>query len=123
MKEQFEDQQFLNIETFRKNGEGVKTPVWFVEEGDAFYVWTVANSWKAKRIRNNGTVKITPSTASGEPVGKWVDAYAKADASPEALKYVTKLLKKKYGLAFNGFQMMGKLRKEKYTTIKIEFGK
>jgi hypothetical protein len=27
-------QQYLNIETFRKNGQGVKTPVWFVEDGD-----------------------------------------------------------------------------------------
>ena len=30
-------QQYLNIETFRKNGVGVKTPVWFVQEGDMFY--------------------------------------------------------------------------------------
>jgi len=123
MRAQFKDQKFINLETFRKSGVGVKTPVWFEEEGDAFYVWTEANSWKAKRIRNNdGAVKITPSTASGEPVGEWVDAHATADASPKALKHVTKLLKKKYGLAFNGFQTMGKLRKAKYTAIKIKLG-
>ena len=120
MKEQFKNQQYINLETFRKSGVGVKTPVWFVEEGNAFYVWTEASSWKAKRIRNNGAVKITPSTASGEPVGEWVDAHATADASPEALKHVTKLLKKKYGLAFNGFQTMGKLRKAEYTALKIK---
>ena len=120
MKEQFKDQQYINLETFRKSGVGVKTPVWFVEEGNAFYVWTEASSWKAKRIGNNGSVKITPSTASGEPTGEWMDAHATADASPGALKHVTKLLKKKYGLAFNGFQTMGKLRKAKYTALKIK---
>ena len=30
----FADQQFLNLETFRKNGEGTKPPVWFVQDGD-----------------------------------------------------------------------------------------
>ncbi len=29
----FDHQQYLNLETFRKNGAGVKTPVWFVEDG------------------------------------------------------------------------------------------
>ncbi|MBT3314469.1 MAG: PPOX class F420-dependent oxidoreductase [Anaerolineae bacterium] len=120
MQKQFKDQKYLNLETFRKSGIGVKTPVWFVEENDAFYVWTEANSWKAKRIRNNSDVKIVPSTASGEPTGEWVDAQAIADASPEALTRLTQIMKKKYGLAFAGFQMMGKLRKASYTQLKIQ---
>ncbi|MCP4142744.1 MAG: PPOX class F420-dependent oxidoreductase [Chloroflexi bacterium] len=121
MKDQFKDQKFINIETFRKSGVGVKTPVWFVEEQGAFYVWTQADSWKAKRIRNNANVKVVPSTASGEPLGDWVDALATADASPEALKYTTNLMKKKYGMAFQGFRLMGKMNKAQYTSIKIEF--
>ncbi|MCP4142334.1 MAG: PPOX class F420-dependent oxidoreductase [Chloroflexi bacterium] len=120
MKEQFKDQKYINLETFRKSGVGVKTPVWFVEENDAFYVWTEAESWKAKRIRNNGAVKITPSTASGEAVGEWVDAHATTDASSKALTHITNLMEKKYGLAFAGFRMMGKFRKANYTQIKIE---
>lgn len=38
--QQFENQQFLNLETFRKNGIGVKTPVWFVQDGETLYVRT-----------------------------------------------------------------------------------
>lgn len=34
----FENQQFMNLETFRKNGEGVKTPVWFVLDNNIIYV-------------------------------------------------------------------------------------
>lgn len=26
----FENQAYMNLETYRKNGEGVKTPVWMV---------------------------------------------------------------------------------------------
>lgn len=122
MLEQFKDQKYISLETFRKSGVGVKTPVWFVEEQGTFYVWTQADSWKAKRIRNNEKVKVVPSTASGEPLGEWVDAHATADASPEALKYTTNLMKKKYGLAFQGFRLMGKMNKAQHTSIKIEFG-
>ena len=27
-------QQYLNLETFRRSGVGMKTPVWFVQDGD-----------------------------------------------------------------------------------------
>ena len=59
---QFEKQQYLNIETFRKNGQGVKTPVWFVEDGETLLVWTEAGSGKARRIRSDSTVRVAPST-------------------------------------------------------------
>ena len=63
------------------------------------YAWTEASSGKAKRIRRNGKIKITSSTASGEPVGNWVDAQATADASPEALEHLNKLMKKTFSVA------------------------
>lgn len=120
MIEEFENQKFISLETFRKNGVGVKTPVWFTTEDDMLYVWTEASSGKAKRIRRDGKVIIAPSTASGKPVGKWVDAIATADSSPEALAHINNLMKEKYGLAFAGFRLMGKLRKATYTEIKIQ---
>ncbi len=119
--ENFNDHQYLNIETFRKSGVGVQTPVWFVREGDTLYVWTQVNSGKAKRIRNNGRVRVAPCTARGELLGEWVEAHAEADASPEALKHVQKRMAVKYGLAYRGFQLMGKLQRAQYTTLKITF--
>ena len=121
MFEQFENQKYINLETFRKSGVGVKTPVWFVQDRDVFYVWTQADSWKAKRIRNNGKVKLAPSTASGEPVGEWVDAHATTNESDFALNFTKALMRKKYGFAFLGFALMGKLRKTEHTSLKIEF--
>lgn len=117
---QFEKQKYLNIETFRKNGQGVKTPVWFVEDGEALLVWTQAGSGKAKRIRRDSTIRVAPSTGSGEPVGEWLPAHAQADESPETIQRVEKMMKKKYGVMFNIFGFLGKLRSgDKYTAIKI----
>ncbi len=117
----FDNHQYFNIETFRKSGVGVRTPVWFVREGEALYVWTQANSGKAKRIRNNPRVRVAPCTASGELLGAWVEAHAEADASPEALQHVQQLMTAKYGLAYRGFQVMGKLQRAQHTTLKITF--
>jgi uncharacterized protein len=43
---QLKDQEFLSLETFRKNGIGVKTPVGFAQEGDMLSIWTVGESGK-----------------------------------------------------------------------------
>ena len=76
---QFEKQKYLNIETFHKNGRGITTPVWFVQDGETLHVWTHAGSGKAKRIRRDGAVRVAPSTGFGEPLGKWLPARAHAN--------------------------------------------
>lgn len=116
---QFEKQNYLNIETFRKNGQGVKTPVWFVQEGETLRVWTNAGAGKIKRIRNNGSVRVMPSTVAGEPLGDWVDAQAIAEDAPEAVNHVAALMRKKYGLQFLFFNGLGKIRKSKTAVIKL----
>ncbi len=113
----FTKQNYLVIESYRKNGTAVRTPVWFVEEGGVLYVWTLADSGKAKRIRRNGRIRIAPCTASGTPLGEWVEAQAEADASPEALAHVQALMRRKYGLAFLFFRLLGRGRA--YTALAI----
>lgn len=54
----------------------MRTPVGFVQDGDALLIRTEADSGKVKRIRNNPHVRIAPSTGRGDPLGEWVDATA-----------------------------------------------
>ena len=107
------------METFRKNGQGIKTPVWFVQDGETLHVWTQAKSGKVKRIIRNSSVRIAPSTVSGEPLGDWIPAQAQTDDSPLALKTLAKLMTKKYGLAFRIFGFLN--RKNKTMDLKINF--
>jgi uncharacterized protein len=118
---QFANQQYLNIETFRKNGQGVKTPVWFAQEGETLYIWTESSSGKAKRVRNNSTVNVAPSRGDGAVLGQWSPASASRDDSPESIEKVNRLFAKKYGFAFHAFVLLGKLRKAQHTTLKINF--
>lgn len=120
--EQFKNRQYLNLETFRRNGEGVKTPVWFAQDGETLHIWTQADSGKVKRIRRDGKVRIVPSTASGEAVGDWVDASAVVLDMPGETERTFAMLKQKYGFMFNVFGFMGKMRGAKYVTIRAEPG-
>jgi PPOX class probable F420-dependent enzyme len=98
---QFAKAKHLSLETFRKTGVGVRTPVWFAEDPAQparFYVYTLPDSGKAKRIRNNPRVRIAPCNMRGDLRGAWVDARARICDSDEATKGQS-LLKQKYGLA------------------------
>jgi PPOX class probable F420-dependent enzyme len=118
--QQFEKQSYLSLETFRKNGQGVKTPVWFVQEGENLLIWTEATSGKAKRVRNNGQVKVAPSRGDGTVTGEWIPAAASRDDSPAARDRLRALMVKKYGLAFHLFALLGRLGKRTYTMLKLE---
>ena len=58
--------KYLSVITFRRSGEPVATPVWFVEEDGRLYVDTDSESGKVKRIRANPHVLVAPCTASGK---------------------------------------------------------
>jgi uncharacterized protein len=98
----FAGHRYLNLETFKKSGDGVKTPVWFAADSAALdsaeaklYVYTIGASGKVKRIRNNGGVKIAPCNARGGVLGEWVPARAEIVSGAEAEQGM-KLLNKKY---------------------------
>jgi PPOX class probable F420-dependent enzyme len=116
---QFSQQNYLNIESFRKNGLSVKTPVWFVQDGDMLYVRTIAGSGKVKRIRRNPQVNIAPCTGSGDLRGEWVSAQAR-EVSGEIEKRVDSLLGRKYGLQKTLFALMSALRRDQYTILEIK---
>ena len=88
--------KYINLETFRKNGNGVKTPVWFVTENDKIYVITRESTGKVKRLANNPKVNFAPCSFKGSIEGEWISGEATLITGDEAQKAV-KLRKKKYG--------------------------
>jgi len=96
---QFSGQRYIVVESYRRNGEGVKTPVWFIEQGGKLYVWTIASSGKAKRIRNNHRVRVSPSSFGGGLKGNWVEARARF-MDPVTATPITDLIRRKYGFQF-----------------------
>lgn len=72
-----QDQKYISLKTFRKNGVGVPTPVWFGEDSGKLYVMTRSDMGKTKRIRNNSKVTVAPCTMRGKVTGPEFPATAR----------------------------------------------
>lgn len=116
----FDHQQYLNLETFRKNGAGVKTPVWFVEDGGTLFVRTGAASGKVKRIQINHQVHIAPCKMDGALLGDWIQASACVVSDQETDRKVDRLLGKKYGVMKALFGLASSIQRRKYTILEIK---
>jgi len=112
---QFASKRYISLETSKRNGESVRTPVWFVEENQRLFVWTAYNSGKAKRIRNNPKIRIAPCSATGKPTGTWINGEARIVSEAE-VGHATELFKKKYTLQF---WVIARLNKSKRALIEL----
>src|SRR4051812_33635549 len=63
-------QHDMLLETHRRDGSWVPTPVNPVVEHDHVFFRTWRESGKAKRLRNDPTVHFAPSTRAGRPTGE-----------------------------------------------------
>lgn len=95
--ESFLEQKYINLETYRKSGNTVRTPVWFVIFDDLIYIVTREKTGKVKRIKNNLNVKIVPCTFSGKPSGEWIAGKANFVENEVAQKAI-QFRQKKYGI-------------------------
>lgn len=68
--------KYLSLTTFRPDGTGVATPVWFVDVGGQYLVETDRTSYKVKRIKRNPSVAVAACTASGKLRGEATPARA-----------------------------------------------
>ncbi len=115
----FDHQSYLNLETFRKNGSGVKTPVWFVEDGGVLFVRTDAASGKVKRIRNHPKVHIAYCKMDGALLGDWIESSAHVVSDQEIDRKVDRLLGEKYGLMKSLFGLAASIRGRKSAILEI----
>lgn len=93
--------RYVSLTTFRKDGTPVATPVWVAADGRELYVWTRSDSWKVKRIRNNGRVTVVACDVRGRVVegAAVVEGMARPLDGP-GLARVRKLMSRKYTWQF-----------------------
>lgn len=91
-------QKYISLTTFRKNGVGVATPVWFGEEDGKLYVMTRSDLGKTKRIRNNPQVRVAPCTIRGKITGPEFPATARI-LPPEEHARARQTINRRYWMA------------------------
>jgi len=117
---QFSNQLYLNLETYRKNNEALRTPVWFVEDNNILFVRTIVKSGKVKRIRNNPNVKVASCEADGRIIGQWLEGHARLIVDPSEAARIEKLFDVKYGEVKKGIDEQKKAQGLAYATIAVE---
>ena len=90
-------ERYVSITTFKRDGKAVSTPVWIAGENGVLLVHSEADSWKVKRIRRDGHVRLAPCNARGVVHGEAVEADATLEKDTSE---VSALLARKYGLMF-----------------------
>ena len=118
----FAGQKYLNVETYRRTGTPVRTPVWFAyddQDPATLYVYTAANAGKVKRIRNNAGVKVAPCTMRGTPKGEWAAATARLVDDAEAARAHALLNRKYWPKRMIDFFSPGRRRKQQIIAIRL----
>jgi uncharacterized protein len=95
--EELHRERYINLETFKKNGEGVRTPVWFAIDGDRLVVFTDGTSYKVKRIRRDPRARVAACDVRGSLRGPFYDGRAEILEPGPAEEQAYRLLTRKYG--------------------------
>jgi PPOX class probable F420-dependent enzyme len=116
--------RYVSLETFKKDGSGVKTAVWVATLGDKLLVGTDESTYKVKRVRNTPRVRVAVCNASGKEIlGPWHEGTARvltgADTGPGDAA-----LDAKYGWQRRGLRFFSRLfgRMRNMVVIEITLG-
>ncbi|MEV4682879.1 PPOX class F420-dependent oxidoreductase [Streptomyces kurssanovii] len=123
--EMFASARYVSVTTFRKDGTGVATPVWFAVDGGELFLWTRTDSWKVKRLRNDSRVVVTVCDVRGkiEEGAPTAEGTARLLDGAE-LGVVRRLLSRKYTWQFWAVDwpaMIVRLGKRPHTGIAVTF--
>lgn len=89
---------YINLETYKRSGAGVKTPIWFVELDGALAFFTNNKSWKVKRLARNPACKFAACGVRGAIKGPWFEGSAALVDDSAWMEAIHRALRKKYGL-------------------------
>ncbi|MGW1992591.1 PPOX class F420-dependent oxidoreductase [Embleya sp. NPDC001921] len=115
--------KYVLLTTFRRDGRAVGTPVWVIRDGAALGAWTVRDSGKVKRIRNDGKVTVAACDVRGNPRGEAVPGHACLLDAAETERY-RGLIRRKFGVIGRLTLLGSRLRRGTAGTIgvRIELG-
>lgn len=95
-------EKFVSLRTFKRDGAAVATPMWIGRDGDQLFFWTPVESWKAKRVRNNPRVALTPCSRGGKvrEGATTVGGVAEVITDPATVQRLAGVIRRKYGFEF-----------------------
>ena len=113
--------KYISLETFRRDGQGVRTPVWTVAKDGKLLVWTQGDSWKVRRARNDPRVRVAKCNMRGEIEGPWVDGVVRSISDDDESKMeMGRLLRRKYPLMVAFVSLVAIIRRQNTGQVVVE---
>ena len=112
--------KYINLLTYKKNGEPVLTPVWFMFKDNKIFIRTSNKSGKFKRIKNNKNVKFALCNIRGKTKGEWHNGFAKLEPNN---RWVFSKINEKYGIFAYLMNILYKIKKMDIIILSIELRK
>jgi hypothetical protein len=117
------DEQYINLETFKRDGNGVKTPVWAAPLDGKLVVMSAGDAFKVKRLRRDARARVAACDVRGTVRGPWLEATGRILEGGEDVKRAHAALRGKYGwqMAIGDFfaRLAGRIDKRAYLEITV----
>jgi PPOX class probable F420-dependent enzyme len=91
------DEEYISLETFKRDGSGVRTPVWCAPLDDEIVIFSEAKAYKVKRLRRDDRVRMAACGVRGSVRGEWSEGLGRIVDDPEEESRAYSALLKKYG--------------------------
>lgn len=118
----FEQDAYVSLATFRKDGRKVATPIWAAPLDDYLVMFSDPNAGKVKRLRNSSQAALAVCDVRGKLLGDWVDAEAWLIDDADEVQAAARAMREKYGwqstLLDFASRLSGKLNKRQYIRMK-----
>ena len=101
--------RYLSVTSFKRDGTGVATPVWFVSDGRRLFALTDLHSAKVRRMRREPRVLVAPCRANGKLRSEPVPARVEVLTAAADLDRVQKRLMERYKIAYRLVMLMYRL--------------
>ena len=93
-----DDERYINLETFKRDGGGVKTPVWAAPLDGKLVIFSAGDAFKVKRVRRDPRARAAGCDVRGKVHGPWFDGTCRVIEDPAGIERAHGALRKKYGL-------------------------
>jgi PPOX class probable F420-dependent enzyme len=117
------DEPYINLETFKRDGNGVKTPVWAAPLDGALVVMSAGSAYKVKRLRRDPRVRAAACDVRGKLRGEWLEGKGRIidDAGHIERAHAALRAKYRWQMAIGDFfaWLTGRIRKRAYLEITL----
>ncbi len=100
---------YVSLLTFRRNGDGVATPVWIAAADGKLYAFTDGTLAKMKRLKVTNRIQLAACDTRGKVRGEYVEGHARRVEDPAVMEHAMAALARKYGWRFALLNLFSRL--------------